>query len=129
MLFVDIIIKLPEKMLSYKKKIVLKFNLRLALISLRTTGPWPLTFLIFTPLLKNVHVVFLTKFCLLCFLSLVLALSLSIHVNLDIKIKSKKRLGFVFVFFFPLKVWVSNITLTWTSIIKLNSTGCRLHSN
>ena len=34
--------------------------------------------------------------------------------------------GFVVVFFFSLKVWVAKMTITWTSIIKLN-TSCRFH--
>ena len=67
--------------------------------------------------------------CLLCFLSLALALSLLSTSAQTLKFSEKKRLGFVVVFF-SIKGPLAKMTVTWTSvIIRLNSTGCRLHSN
>ena len=75
---------------------------------------WPLTFR--TTSLKFSCCVS-SKTCL--FVTLALSLLSTSASTLKFRKKKKKV-----VFFFSLKVWVAKMTITWTSIIKLN-TSCR----
>ena len=84
---------------------------------------WLLTFLIFTPPLWNFYVVFLTKF--VCFVFLLSLWSFFCYPL------QPRRLNLVeketaLLFFFSLNVWVTKMTLKWTSVITKLSKEPRL---
>ena len=77
---------------------------------------WPLTF-------RTTSLKFSCCVSSKTYLFVTLALSLLSTSAQTLKFRKKKK---KVVFFVSLKVWVAKMTITWTSIIKLN-TSCRFH--